>query len=54
MDSKICTFVNTLELDVEIQKIIKELQIVSIIRTSEFENTGSEGGSYANYIIIYK
>jgi len=62
MDTKICTFVNTIDLDAEIQKIIKlcdnrgdwkKSQIISVIRSSEFKHTISKGDC-ADYIILYK
>jgi hypothetical protein len=65
MDTRICTFVNTTELDAIIQKIIKELnlkgdrkgnQIISVVRTSEFKQSKANLtiGDCADYIILYK
>lgn len=61
MDTRICTFVNTTELDAAIQKIIKQLnlkgdrknnKILSVVRTSEFKST-SALGDCADYLILY-
>jgi len=62
MDTKICTYLSTTELDAEIQKIIKQVdlrgdrknnKIISIVRSSEFKHTISKGDC-ADYIILYK
>ena len=63
MDTRICTFVNTTELDAEIQKIINQVnlrgdrknnQIIAVIRTCEFiKHTTDTRGDSADYIILY-
>ena len=65
MDSKICTFINTTELDAEIQKILQisthtddlgsrvYARIISVIRTSEFHRLNGYQGECADYIILY-
>jgi len=63
MDTKICTYLSTTELDAEIQKIIKQVdlrgdrknnKIISIVRTSEFKRLSLASGDCADYIILYK
>jgi hypothetical protein len=56
MDSRICTYLNTVELDAVIQRIINELtniQIISVVRTSEFQRLTPTSGDCADYIILY-
>lgn len=62
MDSQICTYVDTIELDEIIQKIIhegdehmdkKNNQIISIIRTSNICSKNLSNKECADYIILY-
>lgn len=53
MNTQICTYVDTIELDRIIQKIIHEgdEQIISVVRTSNFGPFGKT--DCADYIILY-
>jgi hypothetical protein len=61
MDSRICTYVDTIELDREIQKIIHAVdergyfkyKITSIVRTSNICPKNLSDKECADYIILY-
>jgi hypothetical protein len=55
MKTYTCHRVNTEKLAEKIEELSADLNIIiSVIRTSEFENAGPIEGDWADYIILYK